>query len=237
MPRLIIIHCSKRQYTVRHLYAYTNCSLSQLTTEEFLTVRHNSFCQDCQDCIWCANLKMSEVCFKGRDTPSRLQRTSGNKSRPCCCDASAASGPISCAWTHLTDCKLTHAFCACVRGINCPYQQLLYINRIFFIQKEKPKQGYTRYTQMYNVNNAALVYHFNIQSEFSVSPTALTLIQQSAVCNLLTRYLLLVEVTFDVIKVSRPSCSLYNLWCYCSRMHPTATTPRANMHANMSAHI
>ncbi len=89
---------------------------------------------------------------------------------------------------------------------------------------------------MYNVKNAALVYHFNIQSGFSVSPTAPTLIQQSAECNLLTGYLLLVEVTLDFIKVSHPSCLLYNLWCYCSRMHPTAT-PRANMHANMSAHI
>ncbi len=64
---------------------------------------------------------------KGRDTPRRLQRTSGDESRRCCCLASAASDQKT-ARKHTAqttaDGKLTRAFCACVRVINCLYQQL-----------------------------------------------------------------------------------------------------------------
>jgi hypothetical protein len=59
---------------------------------------------------------------RGRDTPSRLQRISGDESQRCCCLASAASDQKA-ALEHTSqtsaDGKLTRAFCACVREINC----------------------------------------------------------------------------------------------------------------------
>ncbi len=52
-------------------------------------------------------------------------RTSSDENQQCYHLASAASGPKSCAWTHRLDyCKLNRAFCACVRGVSCLYQQL-----------------------------------------------------------------------------------------------------------------
>ncbi len=63
----------------------------------------------------------------GRDTPSRLQRTSGDESRRCCRLASAASdqkAALERTAQTTADGKLTCVFCACVRGINCLFQQL-----------------------------------------------------------------------------------------------------------------
>ncbi len=111
---------------------------------------------------WRCCLRLIDFTLKGRDTPSRLQRTSGDESRRCCRLTSAASDQKA-ALEHTaqttTDGKLTCAFCACVRGVNCLYQQL----SIVYIRHSKGETETKIYkinADIRNVNKAALAYHF-----------------------------------------------------------------------------
>ncbi len=116
------------------------------------------FCwQSARKCLWL---------FKGRDTPSRLQRTSGNESRRCCRLASAALDQKA-AREHTAqttaDGKLTCAFCACVRGINCLFQQL----SIVYIRHSKGETETKIYkinADIRNIKKAVLAYHFEIST-------------------------------------------------------------------------
>ncbi len=102
---------------------------------------------------------------KGLDTPSRLQITNGDKSRRCCRLSLAASDQkAACKHTAQTtaDGKLTRAFCACVRGINCLYQQL----SIVYIRHSKGETEtkiYKKNADIRNVNKSSLAYHFEYQ--------------------------------------------------------------------------